>query len=60
MSSAEETQLLILKGAISDLPAEDQAAIKGLAQQIRDLVAGGGDAGEAALALVACEVALAA
>lgn len=55
--SKEHVQLLIIKGAISELPPEGQAKIAELADVIRKLRADNGDEGHIAIVLVCAEIA---
>lgn len=57
MMANTKMELLILKGSISELEAEDQAKVKQAAQEIRDLVAKHGDQGQLGLMLVTLELA---
>jgi hypothetical protein len=54
--SEEEQTLLLIKGAISDLPAEKQLEVNTCAAQLRAVVIKFGDAGLMACALVCAEV----
>lgn len=56
--SAQQAALLAIKGAIYDLPPEDQAKVKSAAEQIKAVVAENGGAGAVALSLVAVEMAV--
>lgn len=51
------TQLLMLRGLIVSLEAEDQAKINEVADKLRTLMAEAGDYGALAIALVAAEYA---
>lgn len=52
------TELLILKGAISEMPQADQDRIYKAAQDIRAIVADLGELGNCALGMVAAELAI--
>lgn len=54
--SAEKAQLLIIKGAISELPPGDQIKVQDVAARFRAILAEGGHA-VLALALVGAEIA---
>lgn len=51
----EETTLGLVKAAIFDLPAADQARVKACAEKLRETVTEAGPAGCMALALVGAE-----
>ncbi|WP_421793523.1 hypothetical protein [Hydrocarboniphaga effusa] len=57
--SEEETMLLLIKGTIASLPAEQQSQVSERAKQLRELVCKDG-VGAMALALVGAEQAVAA
>ena len=52
---ADQITLLIVRGSIASLPAEQQQKVAVIADQIRDLVLKNGDEGALALALVGAE-----
>lgn len=54
----DETTLLLVKGAIFDLPAADQAKVKQCADQLRASIKEAGVYGALALALVGAEAAV--
>lgn len=54
--SEEEFTLKYIKGEIADLPPEEQVRITSIADQMRELLKGGGGAGVLALTLVGAEV----
>lgn len=56
--SAEKTMLLVLKGAISELPPEDQEKIKAVANTLKSIILSNGDAGMMAFALLGAEMAV--
>lgn len=56
--SAEHAMLLTLKGAITELPADEQAKVQSTAEQIKAVIAENGDAGFIAMALVSAEMAV--
>lgn len=56
-SAQEKVTLLMIKGAIYDMPKEEQDTIATLAQQLRNIVKDAGAQGVLALALVGAEVA---
>lgn len=60
MSAAEQVQLLIIQGAISNLTADKQKQVKDVAEHLRESIAAAGDEGLFAFALVAAEMAAAA
>jgi len=56
MTEAQQT-LLLIKGTMTELPAEEQAAIASCAGSIRELIKAAGDGiGPLALALVGAEM----
>lgn len=55
MSTMSNERLMLL-GAISQMPQEDQDAIKAYADQFRAILEEGGDSASVALALVGIEV----
>lgn len=57
MANQEQMALLMLKGAISDMPAEDQQKIAEAAEKIRVVMRESGEHGELALCLAAAEYA---
>jgi len=52
----ERAVLLLIKGAISELPAEQQAKVRDIADQLRTIIKEGGAEGMCAFALVGGEV----
>lgn len=54
--SEEEFTLKYIKGEIADLTPEEQARVTSIADQMRELLKGGGSAACVALALVGAEV----
>lgn len=52
----EQYTLLLIKGAIAELPPADQAAVKRAEEQIRAVIAQNEPAGVLALALVGAEI----
>ena len=57
MSAQEKAVVLMLKGAISELPDEDRAKVIAAAETIRTVVDEAGEHGTLALALCGAEVA---
>jgi hypothetical protein len=55
----EQQTLLIIKGTISDLHAEDKAKVTACAERMRAAIVEGGDFGPLGLALVGAEMAAA-
>jgi len=56
MSNQNKMMVLIIKGAISDLPEEDKAATSEAYQKMKDVVDQYGDSGKLALALLGAEL----
>lgn len=56
MNDQDKLSLLLIKGSIADLPADDQARVQQAAQQLRDVVKAAGDHGVMAMALVGAEL----
>jgi hypothetical protein len=56
-TSQDEVTLLLIKGVISDLPADDQVKVKQCAEQLTTTVKEAGVYGALALALVGAEAA---
>lgn len=56
-TSPDEVTLLLIKGVISDLPADDQVKVKQCADQLTATVKGAGVYGSLALALVGAQAA---
>lgn len=55
MNDQDKLTLLLIKGSIADLPADDQTRVQQAAQQLRDVVKAAGDHGVMAMALVGAE-----
>jgi len=53
----EQETLLVIKGAISELPAAQREACEELADHLRTLIRNAGDIGPMALALIGAEAA---
>ena len=56
MPNQNKMIVLIIKGAISDLPEEDKAATAEAYQKMKDIVEQYGDSGKLALALLGAEL----
>ena len=56
MSNQNKMMVLIIKGAISDLPKEDKASASEAYQKMKDVVDQYGDSGKLALALLGAEL----
>ena len=54
MSAA--TMMLLLKGALSDMPEEDKQKVQDIAQTLRGIIKANGDHGAFALSLVGAEL----
>jgi hypothetical protein len=53
----EQQTVLLIKGAISELPVAQREAVEELAEHIKTLIRNAGDVGPMALALVGAEAA---
>ncbi len=54
--SEDDYTLMFIRGSIADMPADDQARVTLIADQLRTLITGGGQHAALALALVGAEV----
>lgn len=57
--TSEQAQLLLLKGAITDLPLESQQKVQEAKEKLSAIIKDFGDEGRVALALVGMEIAAA-
>lgn len=57
MMTQTQAQLYVVKGMISELPAEDQNKINGTVERLRALASEAGDYGATCLAVAALELA---